>query len=93
MVSVRLWRAVVARERPASWWRVIALGAGSHTLLRHSRFVHAPAEPSDITLVHETLKIASLVTAFRSRGHFVATLGKEFDGIGVLFEDYLRNCD
>lgn len=43
------------------------------------RSVHEAAEASDITLLSQTLKIASLVKAFRSRGHFVASLGMTFN--------------
>lgn len=72
MVGVGLWRAVAKREMRVNWWSWRRVEAHP---VRNSRLVHAPAEPSDITLVDQTLKIASLITAFRSRGHFVATLG------------------
>jgi hypothetical protein len=73
MVGVGLWRAVAAPRKPLNWWITRSWRHGFP--LRNSRLVHAPAEASDLTLVDQTLKIASLVTAFRSRGHFVASLG------------------
>jgi hypothetical protein len=58
----RSWGRVWRR----SWWEY------------EERGFHGTSEASDITLVSQTLKIASLVDAFRSRGHFVASLGMCF---------------
>lgn len=84
MVGVGLWRAVAAPRKPLNWWITRSWHHGYP--LRNSRLVHAPAEASDITLVNQTLKIASLVTAFRSRGHFVASLDPLGRGLGRLVE-------
>ncbi|CAM6044651.1 unnamed protein product [Sphagnum compactum] len=57
-----------------SWWEY------------EERGFHGTSEASDITLVSQTLKIASLVDAFRSRGHFVASLDPLGRTLGPLVE-------
>jgi 2-oxoglutarate dehydrogenase E1 component len=60
------------------WWRSL--------WEYEERGFHGTSEASDITLVSQTLKIASLVDAFRSRGHFVASLDPLGRTLGPLVE-------